>query len=296
MKLEYHKGANFGDALNPIIFNYFLPNYFDEDNSVIVLGIGSILGLIKPNSFQRAIVFSSGFANGAKSTYGSLPKINNRYDIICVRGPLTAKLLKLDKKKSATDGAILLAAMPWKDITKKWNYSFIPHVGSLDFFDWEDLCKRSDINFIDPRKAPFNVINEIRASKNIIAEAMHGAIAADTFRIPWIPVKAYSTINEFKWKDWLYSLEMEYQPNILPSLFNTSISLQILKNKIPYCPIYILKGINWIFQIFQRNFKERKAEKSFKKLKKQTFFLSGNTIFNLRLSQMLKHIKTLKDL
>ena len=44
MKLIYYqKNKNFGDALNPYIFNKLIPNFFDEDPSSIFLGIGSIL-------------------------------------------------------------------------------------------------------------------------------------------------------------------------------------------------------------------------------------------------------------
>lgn len=74
---------------------------------------------------------------------------------------------------------------------KKWKYSFMPHVGSLDFFDWEAICNKLNINFIDPRENPLTVLTNIRASEKIITEAMHGAIVADSFRIPWIATKAY---------------------------------------------------------------------------------------------------------
>jgi succinoglycan biosynthesis protein ExoV len=44
MLLTYHKGQNFGDALNPVIWNHFLPNFFDDDNNHLFLGFGTILG------------------------------------------------------------------------------------------------------------------------------------------------------------------------------------------------------------------------------------------------------------
>ena len=39
---------------------------------------------------------------------------------------------------------------------------------------------------------------------------MHGAIIADTLRIPWIPISTRPSINTFKWLDWCESMELEY--------------------------------------------------------------------------------------
>ncbi len=57
-------------------------------------------------------------------------------------------------------------------------------------------------------------------SKFVIAEAMHGAIVADALRIPWVPVKAYSHILDFKWQDWAESLALNYQPETLPEVWD----------------------------------------------------------------------------
>jgi succinoglycan biosynthesis protein ExoV len=44
---------------------------------------------------------------------------------------------------------------------------------------------------------------------------MHGAIIADYFRTPWIPVKISRKILDFKWHDWCESIDVQYEPVLL---------------------------------------------------------------------------------
>src|SRR5436190_19716735 len=101
MRLRYFESKNFGDALNPHLFNRLLPNFFDDDPSTDFFGIGSILGFNMFKNANRKIIFSSGFA------YGTKPTIDDTFDIFCVRGPLTAKALSLSEKLAIADGGIL---------------------------------------------------------------------------------------------------------------------------------------------------------------------------------------------
>ena len=291
MKLEYHEGKNFGDAINPLVFHNFLPDFFDADPSKIFIGIGSILGLKKPEVGQKAVVFSSGYAAGAESTYGTKPVLNDAYKIYCVRGPLTAEHLGISQDFAITDGAILLGAMKWKEVLKKRTFSFIPHVGSLDFFDWEAFCAEVDIHFIDPRNEPERVIEEIRSSEKIITEAMHGAIIADTFRIPWTAVKAYSTINEFKWRDWCLSMNLKYEPIFLPSIFNSEVSSSIISRKLPGPLKFLQTPINLIYQKFQSKFSKKKLLNKIMEIKSGEFGISNELVFQKKLLEMLDKIR-----
>lgn len=203
MRLIYHEGKNFGDALNPIIFNKLLPNFFTDKGNYEFLGIGSILGLKKPQpETKKMIVFSSGFGNFDTSTYGKIPEKNvlKKYDFRCVRGPLTAKVLSLPEKTAVCDGAILLPhVIPPIHANKQYKYSYMPHHGSLTFYpEWKELLQSIDINLIDPRENVSFVLEEIQKSDILISEAMHGAIIADAYRIPWIPIKTNKTIIELK--------------------------------------------------------------------------------------------------
>src|SRR5205814_2371845 len=55
----------------------------------------------------------------------------------------------------------------------------------------------------------------------LVTEAMHGAVVADALRVPWIALRMYSKIDEFKWRDWCASLRLPYEPLTPRRLFDT---------------------------------------------------------------------------
>src|SRR5882762_4159193 len=118
MLLYYHKDpkGNFGDDLNPWLWDRLLPGFFRgdfphepklrnacPDGETLFIGIGTLLNRDRniPEG-PRKIVFGSG------SGYGPPPVIDASWDISCVRGPLTAEMLGLDKSLAVTDPAVLV--------------------------------------------------------------------------------------------------------------------------------------------------------------------------------------------
>lgn len=59
MKLCYWGGNNFGDKLNPYIFEKLLPNFFDGDDKLAFVGIGSILNFDEVKKNEKKIIFST---------------------------------------------------------------------------------------------------------------------------------------------------------------------------------------------------------------------------------------------
>ncbi len=232
MRLQYHKGQNFGDQLNPLIFNFFLPGYFSEDaDSPTVLGIGSILGFSEKFPGKK-IVLSSGFGDGAESTYGELPKNLDDFDFISVRGPLTAERLGLRSDQWVTDGAILLAAMELNIPEREKKISFMPHLGSEAFYDHQRICDLLNWQYISASEPVDVVLEKIANSSLIITEAMHGAIVADTLRVPWIPYVGFKTVNAFKWQDWCLSMQLSYNPIQLKPYFSDEKVEELVKTKL----------------------------------------------------------------
>lgn len=291
MKLIYfQKVPNFGDALNPLILDRFFPGFFDDKEDEVFLGIGSILHLKFPSE-TRKIVFSTGYAY-----YGDLPKIDKNYDIWCVRGPLTAKALGLDSKLGITDGAALLRKMYFPNGIKNYDYSFMPHHASLHFNDWKRICTEAGYNYIDPADNIQKVLQQISQSKVVIAEAMHGAIVADTLRVPWIPLKLYPTINEFKWKDWTESLALEYRPNNLPSVYSSQMINQKIAAKLKAKEKDLhVKGMGKIYETYQDNFLKRSMIKQFAALKSKQQFLSNENLLDQKIEQLLEKIERIKS-
>ncbi len=290
MLLNYYRDPNFGDALNPLIFNTLLPNFFTEDNSIEFSGIGSIIGLEMHPEAKKRIIFSSGFA------YGKIPKIDPSFDIVCVRGPLTAKALDIDEKLGIIDGAALLRELSFPQQEKKYKYSFMPHWESELKYTWKNLCKQADINYLSPTDDPSQTINAILQSEVVIAEAMHAAIVADTLRVPWIPVKAYQGINDFKWNDWTQTVNVKYNFAPLPSMYEVNdFVLKVIreksKNKIPN---FLAKPLAHLYTGYQNTFLESKAVKELQKIKELQPFLSDDFIFNSKVDQLLEKLDYVK--
>lgn len=292
MLLNYYRGQNFGDALNPIIFNQLLPGFFDDDPTIEFSGIGSIIGLPMSPEAKRRIIFSSGFA------YGTLPQIDDTYDIVCVRGPLTANILKIDPNRAITDGAILLNALKLPRPDKKVHkYSFMPHWESELKYPWKEICQEADINYISPTLSPMEVIDEILKSEFIIAEAMHAAIVSDTLRVPWLAVKAYNGINEFKWNDWTQSLSMKYTSHTLRSMYSsTDFMVKVFKEKIPVpMPNGLIKLNLKLYQTFQDAFFRKETVNKLEGLKKEKFQLSEDKIFKEKFDRIYATLLETRD-
>lgn len=218
--LVYCEINNFGDMLNPWLWPKFVPKLCEPNNSVLFFGIGTILRSRVPADVPK-VVFGSGWAGTGKR----IPKIDSSWRIYCVRGPLTAASLQINPELALTDPAILLRRLTLQGADKKYKVSFMPHHHSMNMADWSELCNRVGIHCIDPRNPVPLVIQEIRETEILLAEAMHGAIVADAFRVPWIPVFAYGQINEFKWKDWTSSLDVTFEPVRIEPIFQNSLTL-----------------------------------------------------------------------
>lgn len=216
MKLTYYhdERGNFGDDLNPWLWNRLLPGFLDERDDILLLVIGTILNQAVPAAPIK-IVFGSGVG------YGTLPLIDDRWHFYAVRGPLTAERLGLPASTSVTDSAVLVSSV-YRKRPRRRGIAFMPHHLSVPRFDWASLCRRLDIRFLDPAMPVEWLLREIARSELVLAEAMHAAIVADALRVPWVAVKLHDHINEFKWQDWCASVELDYDAASIQRLGDNS--------------------------------------------------------------------------
>jgi succinoglycan biosynthesis protein ExoV len=124
----------------------------------------------------------------------------------------------------------------------------MPHfeLGSPDV--WRMICEGSDICFIDPRASVEEVSQKISETDVLITECLHGAVVADSLRVPWIPVVSSGSILRFKWADWCMSVGLEYHPTKLsPLVFFEPDKL----NKLIYCVKKLAGGRNTDWAISQ---------------------------------------------
>lgn len=214
MKLFYHKepSGNFGDDINPWLWYGLIPEVFDGDDTVLMLGCGTLINHKLPTGIKK-LVFGAGVG------YGALPALDSDWEIVFVRGKLSAQKLGLHLSAAITDPAILVARMVSGRVEKiPGKVAFMPHHDSQKIFDWRPICEEAGIVYLDPAEDIHRNIHEIRQSELVLAEAMHAAIVADTLRIPWRPVKCYQHVLDFKWQDWCSSLDLAYAPLALPPL------------------------------------------------------------------------------
>lgn len=214
MKLYLYRGVepNFGDELNSWLLPKIFPDLFSEEDDKVFLGIGSILFDHHPHD-KLKIVFGSGYGG-----YTNPPVLDENWKIYCVRGPRTAARLNIEASKIAADAAVLVNTFLTKPVSKRFKFSFMPHWESLHRGKWQEVCEALDIHFLDPRRAVEDLMQEIRESEVVIAEAMHGAIVSDALRVPWVPILPFHQSHHFKWFDWAEALGVKLRPiSISPS-------------------------------------------------------------------------------
>lgn len=211
MKLFYFRSPsglrNFGDDLNPWLWGRLIPRFLDDDENTLFVGIGTILNNRLPKA-RRTVVMGSGVGYGS-----GLPTIDDSWKIYCLRGPLSAQSLGVSQDLAVADPAILVRKLFHVTTRKEFSFAYMPHAASsiVGKITWNSICQELGILFIDPCWPIDEVLSSIGKSEILITEAMHGAIAADALRVPWIPVNS-NTILRFKWLDWCMSIGVEYKP------------------------------------------------------------------------------------
>jgi succinoglycan biosynthesis protein ExoV len=213
MELLYYRDliGNFGDDLNESVWKKLLPAHVFEAVDTVLMGIGSIF-----NERSAPLSLTRGkrvFVIGSGAGYGALPSGWDSWNILGVRGPLTAELIG-KPELAMTDSAALLSSLPSiaKVSTRADSILLIPHFHSITRGRWDRVARAAGMTFVDPRWPVATVMEHFSHAKLVVTEAMHGAIVADTLRIPWLPIVIAPSTLPFKWKDWTLSLGLSYEP------------------------------------------------------------------------------------
>jgi len=217
MKLHYFRSphGNFGDDLNAWLWPELLPGLWDDGrDGITFVGVGTILNRLVPQT-RLKIVLGSGVG------YSPLPENlhDGSWSVLGIRGPLSARAAGLPAQTVVTDGAILLGTIDGlvkPAAERNGGVVFVPHVSSTETGAWEEICNQLGITYIDPRWDFHRVFEMIGNARLVLTEAMHGAIVADTLRVPFVPLVSSREISSFKWMDWTLSMELPYRPIRLP--------------------------------------------------------------------------------
>jgi len=223
MHLIYYKSpiGNFGDDLNEWLWPKLLPRERRRKPHGLV-GIGSILFNDFPglkNCANTPVVF---LGTGVRAS-NNLLQTQPNWDIRFVRGPLSACSIS-SRTKYIADGAYGLRltdiGRQISQAPKKYKVSVIPYFKSLNYANWDTLCKKLDYHLINPLSpnGVLETMHEIAQSEVVITEAMHGAIVADALGVPWhrfvfsTPETEEPRVSEFKWADWQMSIDLLRSP------------------------------------------------------------------------------------
>lgn len=280
MHLIYSKNpkGNFGDDLNPYIFNKIFEDVFSHSGNeeINFYGIGTIIGshniICKEIDNNIKNVF---FGTGVRNLFFNYDTEN--WDIRFLRGPISSNVLGLKNKKFITDGAYAYAFLPeYKDILKeekKYKFSFMPHLSHTEKIDWIKIGNKLDIHIISPHQDVNTSLKEISQSEFIIAGAMHGAIMADVLRVPFVRLRMQAIgsenflVSDLKWLDWLSSMNLNDSYVYVKNIY---LNNKTWKDKIRY-----------MFFI-----KELYSKLKFIKNHLDVFQLSNDGIFNKKVSQI----------
>lgn len=270
MNLVYFKSeeGNFGDDLNPWIWDKLFGDSEDYDDDLDFIGIGSILDERLNKENRKKVIFGSGIRD-----LSFRPTEN--YDIRFVRGPISAR--NLNDVPFITDSAYCLALLNEKfsDQDKKYKCSIVPYFRHAKTVNWKLFEKITGIHVILPTKNIEQVLKEIAASEKIIAGAMHGAIIADVLRVPWKRLrlgkhgKETFLTSEIKWHDWLYSI------NIFEEIQTIDVNSKIFENS--KIGNFISGKIQFIESIKKISFKGN-------------FYLSTNEVFEEKIKLLEKEV------
>lgn len=216
---------NFGNYITEFIYEIlFLEKPIldisgGSENKDVIFGSGSILNKSQTNS----IIWGSGFLSEDQI----IPKPSK---ILSVRGPLTREcLLKQGHECNDMYGDIALI-LPYfynPDIKKAHKLGIIPRYDEIEKV--KDLCKTndSDIILIDTTTSVKNVIDNILKCEMTISSSLYGLIVSHAYNIKsmWISIDQ-NTQNNFKFRDYYGSVNVTDYHNLLPHIYDNTVSLK----------------------------------------------------------------------
>ena len=208
------KGNNFGDNINDVLFQ----DVFGINNSagngdlltsgINLLGIGTLFNShLKLSGTAGLWVIGSGAGN-TPIRPNTIP--GNSNIIFFVRGPLTCQYFGLPSNLALADSAYLLAdkfnSVARSKPLASHRFGVIPHHFSIEAnrVRWEKVSK--DVFLIDPHLDWQTFIQQVNSCEIILTECLHGAIAADILRKPFIVFATTPVFHTFKWLDWTASM------------------------------------------------------------------------------------------
>jgi len=202
MQLNYCEipGGNFGDDLNPLLWPELFPDLSEHHPDTYLYGVGTLLGGSRPPGPK--VVLGSG------SGYRGVPSLDANWHVYWVRGARTARACGLDPALGLGDAAVLWSGLRRAPAPVRGRVGLVPHHKSYGGADWDAIARGAGLFPIDSRQSPQAVTDALLSCERVLTESLHGAIFADALGIPWRAVVLARRFNDFKWQDWLDTLDL----------------------------------------------------------------------------------------
>ena len=241
MKFYWHRSTNFGDALNPYLYQKITgiePEYIDEADLIsseekYYCFIGSVINAVTDN----AVVWGTGTA------WNNL-KVNPNADYRLVRGPITRNCIINSGGTCPElygDPALLLPKFYTPTTsTKKYKLGIIPHYIERS----STKCFDRSVKIINVGHSTESIIDDIVSCDVIASSSLHGLIVADAYNIPNVWIKLSNGIigDGSKYHDYLLSVGREITN---PIMYNPRVITRFINKIIQSVPNYnINKNIN----------------------------------------------------
>lgn len=202
MNIFHAPYQNFGDAIVPAFWENVMPEVFSARPNETLLSIGTILNMQIPAKAQK-VVFGSAWHWGHK------PVLDRTWTVFGVRDFTTADALRLQPQYAIGDPLYLLKAHPYE--RRDWGIVYMPHYTLLNIHPIDQLQRAlaPNITVLDPTRSHLDSFNIIASAKLVITGAMHGAIAADANRVPWVTCFNSPAIFYGKWSAWFEMIDVD---------------------------------------------------------------------------------------
>jgi len=174
----YTSVVNFGDLITPLLLRHygFTPIHASIEDAK-VFSTGSVLQIV-PQDYSGHIL-GSGLINEMHH-----PLTNAK--IWAVRGKLTRDAIGAPKGTVLGDPGLLSSELLPRRMKRGYVLGFVPHYAEMDDPRLAMIINRykDDILFIDVKRDPLAVLEEIDSCEAILSSSLHGIVAADSLGIP----------------------------------------------------------------------------------------------------------------
>ena len=204
------KGINFGDSINPLLFERIFDVCIKRGypTNCDVVGIGSLMQMftlrhiIKNSKYlyflkynhKPVVTMGTGFCcDISKFRFGV--RTYREVNPLILRGKLSHEVLeRVNKKKYSGvvygDFGLLSSYLLEKKVGKRYAVGIVPHKFDYDNPKIEFLVRSIPNSvLLDLREPPLETLNKIAECETIVSSSLHGLVAADGFGIPNMRIK-----------------------------------------------------------------------------------------------------------